>query len=85
MSEAMGSSAEPTVVYVRLLGEGTLVFRPAPAEPAGKNVVRLLMPAGYDPEDEEWEFKPGATVRVELRALSEGDFLVAVCQVDDHR
>jgi hypothetical protein len=83
MSAAMGSSTEPTVVYVQLLGEGTVVFRPVPAEPSGENVVRLLVPDDYDPEDEDWEFKPGATVRVEPRSLSEGEVLVAVSRVDD--
>lgn len=78
MSEEMDSNTDPMVVYVRLLGEGTVVYRPAPAEAIGGSVVRILAPESYDPGDEEWEFKPGTTVRVELRSLSSGKVLVAV-------
>ena len=83
MSAATGSSTDSMVVYVQLLGEGTVVYRPASAEPLGANVVRLLKPESYDPEDEDWEFKPGTTVRVEPRSLSEGDVLAAVSRVED--
>jgi hypothetical protein len=41
------------------------------------------MPEGYDPDDEDWEFKPGSTVRVEPRSLSEGEVLAAVSQVEE--
>jgi len=80
MSAATGSSTDPMVVYVQLLGEGTVVYRPVPAEPVGTNLMRLLVPEGYDAEDEDWEFKPGTTVRVEPRSLGEGEVLVAVSQ-----
>lgn len=83
MSVATGSFTDPVVVYVQLLGEGTVVYRPAPAEPLGAHVVRLLTPEGYDPEDEEWEFKPGTTVRVVGRLLSEGEVLAAVSEVEE--
>jgi hypothetical protein len=83
MSAATGSSTDPMVVYVQLLGEGTVVYRPAPAESLGANLVRLLMPEGYDPDDEDWEFKPGTTVRVEPRSLSEGEVLAAVSRVEE--
>jgi hypothetical protein len=82
MSAAMGSSTSQMVVYVQLLGEGTVVYRPAPAERLGINVVRLLMPEGYDANDEDWEFKPGTIVRVETRSLTEGEVLTAVSLVE---
>ena len=66
MSAATTSSTEIPLVYVRLLGEGTVVFRPTAATSIGPDTVRLLTPNGYDPEDEDWEFKPGAVVRIEL-------------------
>lgn len=72
------SSTEPSRVYVRLLGEGTLVFRASPAEFLGASAARLVAPAGYDPEDEDWEFKPGSVVRVELRQLEGAEVYVAV-------
>lgn len=67
-------------VYVRLLDEGTAVFRPAPAEPHGAETVRLLAPSDYDSEDESWEFEPGTIVRVERRTLEGQTVLVAVAQ-----
>lgn len=78
MSAATDSTTDPMLVYVRLLGEGTSVYRPAHAETRAQGVVRLLCPEDYDPDGEDWEFKPGATVRVELRSLSDGEVLVAV-------
>jgi len=75
----MDSSTDGKVrVYVRLLGEGTVVFRPAWARPITPSVVELLVPEDYDPEDEEWEFQPGATVHVERRELGGEQVLVAV-------
>lgn len=70
-------------VYVQLLGEGTLVFRPSLAEFLGPNKVRLVAPPDYDPEDEDWEFKPGSVVRVERQAFRNAERLVAVAQLDE--
>lgn len=69
---------QPLQVYVRLLGEGTTVYRPAFAMPTGTNTARLLMPSGFDPDDEHWEFQPGTLVSLERRRLSGGEVLVAV-------
>jgi hypothetical protein len=69
MSVAMSLNTKVTRVYVRLLGEGTVVFRPVPAVPLGPGTVKLLAPNDYDPEDEDWEFKPGAIVQIESRTL----------------
>ena len=82
MSAAMASSTDMTHVYVRLLGEGTVVFRPTRATPIGQNTVRLLTPDGYDPEDEDWEFKPGSVVRVERRRLEGTEAYVAIAAVE---
>ena len=35
------------------------------------------MPPNYNPEDEDWEFKPGSVVRIELRQLPGGEAYVA--------
>ena len=81
MSVAMDSSTDMTRVYVRLLGEGTQVYRPAPATPVGADTVLLLEPEGYDAGDEEWEFTPGTAVRVECQVLEGVDVFVAVSAV----
>ena len=66
------------VVFVRLLGEGTVVFRPTTAEFLTDTTARLLPVAGIAPGDEQWEFEPGSLVRVEKRLLGEQEVLLAV-------
>jgi hypothetical protein len=78
MSAATDSNTEPIQVHVRLMDEGTRVFRPAPAKALGTGRARLLAPPDYDPQDEEWEFKPGSVVRIETRQLDGTDAYVAV-------
>ena len=78
MLAAQNLSTESAQVYVRLLGEGTLVFRPSPAIFLEPGKARLVAPSGYDPEDEDWEFRPGTVVRVELRQLDGGEVYIAV-------
>ena len=72
-------------VYVRLLGEGTEVFRPVPALIFPDSQSVLQGQEIFDPEDENWEFLPGSIVRVpgsivqvEERVLSGERVLVAV-------
>jgi hypothetical protein len=72
----MGERGE---VYVALLDEGTAVWRPVAAEQVGPGLFRLLGPV---PDDEVWEFPPGAVVRCEGRQLSGGAALVAVERVE---
>jgi hypothetical protein len=67
-----------TTVYVKLLDEGTDVWRPVPAEDLGQRRYRLLPTDTYDPEDEAWEFPPGTVATCEARQLSDGVYLVAV-------
>lgn len=66
------------LVYVRLLNEGTVVYRPAEAVFVDVGAARLVAPADYDPEDEDWEFKPGTVVRIERRVLQGKEEGVAV-------
>ncbi len=82
MSAATPSSTDMTHVYVRLLGEGTIVYRPTGAIASGPDTVRLLTPDGYDPEDEDWEFKPGSVVRVGRRTLEGTEVYVAIAAVE---
>lgn len=78
-------SGTTVVVYVRLRGEGTSVYRPVPASSAGKDVARLIAPDGYDPGDEDWEFKPGMLVRLESTRLEGQVVQVAVSLADASR
>ena len=62
------------IVYVQLLNEGNAIFL--------DTQVAILDPDEYDPDDEEWEFKPGSVVRVETKELQGGPVPVAVKLVD---
>lgn len=64
-------------VYVRLLDEGTDVFRPTKAECVSAGVYKLLPTLDYDPDDERWEFLPGELVRCQILELHGGQRLVA--------
>jgi len=66
------------IVYVRLLEEGAQVYRPVPAIQVADSVYKLRGLEFYDPDNEVWEFRPGACVLVVERLLSGGVELVAV-------
>ena len=69
------------VVYVRLLDEGTDVWRPVRATPLADGTFRLLEPDGYDPNAETWEFPRSTKVRCVTRKFTDGDEgLVAVAR-----
>jgi len=64
---------------VRLLNEGTDVWRPVNAERISESIFRLI---GTHDDSEEWEFSAGSRVRVETRELSSGTEIVAVEMAD---
>ena len=66
------------MIYIRLLDEGTDVFRPTEAEALEGGFFRLLPTPEYDPDDEHWEFTPGSVVRGVLQKLDGEAILVAV-------
>jgi hypothetical protein len=67
-----------TTIYIRLLDEGTEVFRPTSAESLGQGVFKVLPTSNYDPREEKWEFAPGSLVECEKRKLEGDEVLVAV-------
>ena len=69
---------EDVNIYIRLLDEGTEVFRPTRALDLGDGIYRLEAAPGYDPEDENWEFVPGSDLRGEVRSFESGQHLVAI-------
>ena len=69
-------------IYVRLLDEGTEVWRPVKAKEVKTSPHTFqILEQEYCTADEKWEFKPGDMVRVEVRALSGGQCLVAVLKI----
>lgn len=65
MSAATGSSTERATVFVRMLDEGTDVWRPVQAIRLGETTYRIA--DDPVPEDEAWVFQPGDVVVVEHR------------------
>jgi hypothetical protein len=63
MSAEMASSTNAVELFVRLLNEGTDVWRPTTGLLLGADVVQVLPTVDYDPAIEEWEFPPGSKVR----------------------
>jgi len=72
-----------TVVHVRLLDEGTPVYRPAKAVIQSHYIVVLEPPLDYETEAELWEFPPGSVVRVGFRVLEDRVAPVAVAIADN--
>jgi len=66
------------IIYIQLLGEGTLVYRPVLSVKVDEDVYQVGGKDIYDPDDEEWEFLPESIVKVEERELEDGKVLVAV-------
>lgn len=60
-----------TTIFIQLLNEDVATARPAPAQHISRDIYKILLPDDYDPEDEEWEFLPGDTVRCEQTEWNE--------------
>ncbi len=67
-----------TIIYVKLLNEGTEVYRPASVINIKDNIYKILESNKYDKDDEEWEFIPGDLVFCENQEKSDGNILVAI-------
>lgn len=72
-------------VYVKLLEEGTVVYRTVLSEKFGskENVFKLGMPLDYDQEDEIWEFSPNTLVIVEEKIVDNEKILLAIGEYDN--
>ena len=64
-------------VYVRLLEEGTDVFRPVSAVLMGDNTYLLRELLNYDEQIEKWQFLPGSLVICEQSWLDGEPVLLA--------
>lgn len=70
-------------IYIQLLDEGTVVYRPTKGLHVHRNVYRVLATPDYDEKDERWEFAPGSLVYCEQETLSEKKLLVAKSLVNE--
>jgi hypothetical protein len=64
-------------IYVRVLNEGTEVFRPVPAKSWPDSCYQVGGADIYLPAEEQWEFEPGAIVKVAPKVLEGEVILVA--------
>jgi hypothetical protein len=72
MSARQATSTD-AAVYVRLLDEGTDVWRPVPALAFPDGTFQLTKPEGYEPDAELWEFSPDARVKCSPRRFADGE------------
>lgn len=66
------------IIYIQLLNEGSIVYRPVPSYEIGNNIFKVDGFEIYDPEDEEWEFPPETYVLVEEQIRDGVNILVAI-------
>jgi hypothetical protein len=78
MWERKATGTDLTTVFVRLLDEGTDVWRPVSARRMSASTYQLSEEPA--PEEETWSYPPGEIVVAELKTLSEGRVLVAVAK-----
>ncbi|GAB2986275.1 hypothetical protein GCM10027049_26910 [Mucilaginibacter puniceus] len=64
-------------IYVKLLNEGTDVYRPVTATDLGNNIYKIDESNLYDTEDELWEFPTGSCVEVTEKIIDKESILVA--------
>lgn len=77
MSSRQGRLSSMETIYVKLLDEGTEVFRPVPSVEVETNVYKLGSLESTE-GDEKWEFEPGSIVTVENRILGDESVPVAI-------
>ena len=61
--------SDQVVVFVRLLHEGTDVWRPVKATQVSDGLYQLT---GKQESEDRWEFGPGSLVRCALKTFSDG-------------
>ncbi len=78
------NNTDNPTIHVKLLDEGTDVWRPVGAIPLGSGHYRIIS-ENSSPQDERWEFTAGDIVVCEKRRLSGGECLVAVKKATQRR
>ena len=71
------------IIYVQLLGEGTLVYRPVPAIKIEEDIYRIKGEDIYSPAEEEWEFLPGTVVKVKQEELESEKVILAIEAIEE--
>ena len=79
MSAARDSNTEMNTIYVRLLNEGTDVWRPVEARLLNESdhIYEITPLLDYHSLDEEWQFLPGSRVKCGYETHDGEEILVA--------
>jgi len=80
MSE--GTDLSTDIIYVRLLDEGTDVWRPVLGTHISGDVYVIHKTGDYDPDVESWEFAPESRVRCKVETRHGRQLLLAVAASD---
>ena len=72
------------IIYVQLLNEGTVVFRPVSSVEIAPKIFKVGGNDIHNSQNEKWEFLPDTIVEVEEKKLEERNVLVAVRQIDSN-
>lgn len=64
-------------ILVRLLNEGTDVYKKAKGLCINPRTFILLKPNDYDPDDEDWEYKPGSIIECVIEEHGGKEYMVA--------
>lgn len=70
-------------IYVKLINEGSVAYRPVPSLKVDDNIYKLGGSDMYDIEDETWEFLPETLALVKKKELEGKLVLVAVEKIPD--
>ncbi|WP_396590306.1 hypothetical protein [Allomuricauda sp. R78024] len=65
------------IVYIKLLDDGTPVWRPTIGVRLENGIYKIQKTENYDSLDEKWEFKPGSVVRCKFINISGESCLTA--------
>jgi hypothetical protein len=77
----MVKNDDEEIIFVQLLDEGVIVFRPTIGKRLDNFVYTLLPTDNYDPSVETWEFVPGKKVHCKEKVLNGQISLVAFEEV----
>lgn len=66
-----------SLIYIRLLDEGTNVYRPTQGVMIEDLIFKILPTDNYNPEDEHWQFTPGKIVRCKKELVEGNELLIA--------
>jgi hypothetical protein len=81
MLEVIDLITEKIIIYVRLVDEVVIVYRPTIGLRLEDNIYEILPVENYYFLDEEWEFPPGKRVRCRRKIINGQPSLVAYEEV----